>query len=184
MTYHHANPRFYIGPNTNEVIVEIGRAYGVTVGNAATPLVIKFKKRSMPSNIDSTWTSYVVKNGFAHFEIPEPFRTGASDYPVGFYDGEVTIGDCVIGEVELIKAPGHYLMDGQSVQDKCHGEDTWVEPECPTGEVTKPCGCGYSDKSQCPSCYNEVTVAKIGLLADYAGLYELQECSPTDDEES
>lgn len=178
MVHRHANPRFYIGPNTNEVIVGVGRSYGVTMNTTPSVMTIKFSKRSVPGNTESIWSSYSVKNGFAHFEIPDEFKAGADDFPVGFYDGEVMIGDCVIGDVELVKAPGHYISSGQSVEDQCHGENTWVEPECPTGEVTKSCECGYSDKSQCPSCYNQVNVAKIDLIIDYAGLDEIQTCTP------
>ena len=190
MTYTHANPRFYIGPNTNELIVGLGRAYGTQLSDSVGDVTITFRRRHTHTNVVSTWVSYVVKNTLARFEIPESFRTQIDDYPTGFYDGVVTINECEIGRVELIKAPGHYLSNAQSVQDKCHGDNTWVEPncvpdECPTtcacncnGEPGKPCDCAYQVKNNCPTCYNEVHLAKINLIAEYAGLNEIQECSP------
>ena len=183
MTYTHANPRFYVGPIPNEIVVGVGRAYGVQLGGGVGQVTITFQRRPAHDNTVSVWDSYAVKDGFARFEVPESFRTNLDDYPTGFYDGVVTIGECEIGDVELVKAPGHYLGDAESIQDRCHGEDTWVEPKCPIDEPVNTCECGYSDKSQCPTCYNEVNVAKIDLIIDYAGLNEIETCTPPDNQE-
>lgn len=203
----HINPRFYVGPNTNELIVPIGRSYGVGADIGNTSVVIGFNKRPISLVPVSVWTSYAVSDGVAKFEIPEDFRTDAVNFPKGFYDGEVKINECIIGDVELVKAPGHYLTIGESVEDKCHGGQTWVEPECVVEPATKTCECScngdpvnycdciYTVKNNCPTCYNQVLVAKIGLVAEYAGLDEidvdacplpdgsdLSDCNPDADE--
>lgn len=174
----HVNPRFYVGPNTNEIVLSIGRSYGVANDIDNESVIIKFTKRvGKDSNNVSLWTSYAVIDGLAKFEIPEEFRTDAVNFTKGFYDGQVMLGDCLIGDVELIKAPGHYVGFNESIEDKCHGEQTWVEPECVIEPVTKPCNCLCNGdpvkQSNCPTCYNQVLVAKIGLIADYAGLSEI-----------
>lgn len=194
--YRHANPRFYVGPNTNEIIVSIGRAYNVALSNNVGALQIKFNKRSVSSPVESVWVSYTVINGIAKFEIPDEFRTNIQDFPKGFYDGRVMIDDCEIGSVELIKAPGHYLSNPDSIEDKCHGDDDWVEPECTdyqyksfskcscncNGDPSNPCSCIYKVKNNCPTCYNQVTVANLGSLIDYIGLNEMMSCEPPENE--
>ena len=182
----YANPRFYVGPKTNELIIPVDRTYGVQLGNL-TQLTMTFKKRSVSQPVESIWVSYAIKNGNAHFEIPLEFRTNAEDFPKGFYDGVVfTDDECKIGCVELIKAPGRYLQSGQSVQDRCEDQEGWVEPECSI-ELNNHCGCSCvngCDKDGCTNSCNEVYVAQIPQsLIEYAGLDELmsEDCPVLED---
>lgn len=173
----YANPRVYIGPDTNEVILPIARSYGVALGDNISSLLITFTKRSVTQPVPSEWPSFTIKDGYAHFEIPAEFKSNAEDFPKGFYDGVVTINDCEIGNVEMVKAPGSYIGPAKTVDDQCHSEDEWVEPDCDNG-LTEPqtttCGetCTYQGSDNCPTCYNEQIVAKIAAF-EYAGLDEI-----------
>lgn len=184
----HANPRVYIGPETNEVLLPLGRAYGVGVGDHVTSVTIVFTKRGVIDPVDSVWVSYAVNEGYARFEIPDAFRSNPEDFPRGFYDGVVFIDDCAIGDVEMIKAPSFFLGPAKSIEDKCHSETEWVEPECIrppvdhiscgdcrcrcNGDPNKYCDCSYQIKNNCPSCYNKVFVAELAM-AGYVGLDEV-----------
>lgn len=182
----HANPRVYIGPRTNEIIVPLSRANGVDLGDGVNTVSITFTKRSVSSPVESIWSSYAVKNGFARFQVPSDFKSNAEDYPKGFYDGVVKIDECYIGDVELVKAPSFYLGPADSVEDGCHSQDEWVEPECANellvgqstcgcncnGDPNQFCDCSYQVKNNCPTCYNQQIVATIAVHA-YAGLDEI-----------
>lgn len=173
----HANPRFYVGPNTNEIVLPVNRTLGVELGDIVTELEIRFVKRSAVSPVESIWSSYAVSNGLAKFQVPPEFKSDPDDFPKGFYDGVVSWGDCDIGQVELVKAPSHYLKPGRSVEDKCHTPDPWVEPPCEDGE--EACVHHIPLKDGCPQCTDEAVLSVMGTgVIEYAGLDEVtpEEC--------
>ena len=172
----HNNPRFYIGPKTNELVLGIGRAFSTLVSDPLGDVSVTFTRRMCGASDEITFISYAVTpDGFAHFEIPDNFRTDADTWGRGFYDGVVNVGDCYIGDVELIKAPGHYLSFGQSVQDRCKGGTVWVEPSCDELMIDCNCNCKGNPTSycnckrkamvgdNCPTCYNEEFVTRAEI---------------------
>ena len=175
----YANPRFYVGPKTNELILGIGRAFNTQLVDPKPDVTITFKRRKCHVTDEITFTSYAVTpEGNAHFEIPDIFRTDVTTWLRGFYDGAVKIGDCDIGDVELVKAPGHYTSFGQSVQERCKGGTQWIEPQCddPTvrcscacgGDPTSNCNCSHQVKDNCPTCFNEEFVSRLDSLQGWA----------------
>jgi len=167
----HTNPRIYIGPSTSEVIIPIGRAFGVQAD--VDSVTIEFTRRKVDALVISTWVSYVIQNGSVHFEIPEEFRTDCVTFPKGFYDGVVSFGncadgDCIVGDIELIKAPGHYLSDADSIESRCEDDNTWVEPDCADDDAPDPCGCiCETPVDNCPTCYNETIVVPSCVKEGY-----------------
>lgn len=168
MSKHH-NPRVYVGPLTVELIIPIDRAVGIDPH--ITTLSIEFTRRKVDAVVISTWTSYDILDGNAHFEIPDLFRTDAVTFPKGFYDGSVFSGECVIGEIELIKAPGHYLIASDSVEDECKVKTDWIEPDC-ADEVAPVVECPPTGDDGCPTCYNQVIVAPLIDNLNYVDLDE------------
>lgn len=174
----HANPRVYVGPETKEITISLSRSFGVNAD--LDSVTIDFKRKKVGAEVISTWSSYDVTNDKAHFEIPEEFRTNIIDFPRGFYDGSVFFGECIIGDIELIKAPGHYFKSSESIEHKCVEDNTWVEPDCAdeeesvitcgcncNGDPDEPCDCIHQVKNNCPTCFNEVFVATMDVKEDY-----------------
>lgn len=183
----HNNPRFYVGPQTNELVMGIGRAFNVGLIEPKPDVTITFKRRKCGAKDEIVFTSYAVTpEGNAHFEIPDLFRTDADTWVRGFYDGHVKIGDCDIGHVELVKAPGHYLSFGQSVEERCEGGTTWIEPSCEkdktkctckcNGDPISNCSCAHVVRDNCPTCYNEQIISSVRIESGYvepvASLFE------------
>ena len=174
----YANPRIYIGPQTVEVVINLGRSYNTSLSVTKPDVRIEFQQRACGDKKVSEWLSYIVDgNANARFAIPSEFLTEIEDFPRGFYDGKVYIGECHISDVELVKAPGYYVKSARTV-DSCF-ETEWVEPGCQednsldcicncNGNISENCSCIYKVKDNCPTCYNEVYVTQIELLDGYA----------------
>lgn len=163
----HANERIYLGPKTNEVIVSIGRSHDVGMAESVA-VEITFTRKRITDAVSSTWTTYSFSEGNAHFEPPSEFLTNITDFPKGIYHGEVTVDGCHIADIELIKAPGHYITKAESVEDSCR-ETGWVEPDCTVedAEITDACStcttCSCTGNETCSTCYNTTYIKTINV---------------------
>jgi len=164
----HANPRLYVGPKTNQIIIDIGRANGSYLICDHPNIVLKLRRRGHKHSTSYEMTSYVVNaDSCAHFEISDEFL---SEAPKGFYDAKlitVPADDCdkacVFGKLEIIKAPGHYIK-GANTTDTCN-KTMWVEPTC---DPEKRCGCGRSKSDDgCLYCNKKYITAKVKTRDGY-----------------
>lgn len=191
----HANPRLYIGPQTHEVIVSLGRSFGVSMNTTKPDVRLEIKRRKCGEQIVSDWLSYAVDTrDQAHFQIPAAFIDGIEVFPRGFYDGKVFVGECHVADIELIKAPGHYAQSARTIEERCHGETDWLEPDCVeeaatecgcncNGAPDKECDCRYKIKNNCPTCFNEVFVSRINLIEGYTDWVEKEAPPPVEESE-
>lgn len=174
----HRNERIYIGPKTNEVIVSVGRSYGVDVSGTQV-IKLEFSRRGFADATVSVWNTYKIVKEHAHFELPTIFLTDIISFPKGFYDGKVFVDDCHVSDIELVKAPGHYVIEVDAIQDACLDGD-WVEPDCLivdpeqpccgcscNGDPDEECECIYKVKNNCPTCYNEIITQTVDITNDY-----------------
>lgn len=180
----HANPRLYVGPKTNEIIIGLGRSYETTMACDLPNIVLKVKRRSCKKQCYYELISFVVdKDGCAHFELSDEFLAEADK---GFYDATLhtistdpCIPDCKIGQIEIIKAPGVYIK-GSAAIDTCN-ETKWVEPSCEV-EKKPSCGCGRAESTEgCYFCNKKFISAKINSVDGY-GMTRLDEVAECEDE--
>ena len=179
----HANPRLYIGPKTNEVIICLTRGAFIEPTMEVLDVSLVVKRRVCGETPISTWLSYAVDEQHrVHFEVPADFTSMPDVFPKGFYDAQLFIGDCHIENLEIIKAPGYYISGADTIEDKCHGGTNWIEPGCELKDCIKPgsgcpcrckgnpemdCNCIYQVKNNCPTCCNEEYVSRVNILDGY-----------------
>lgn len=176
----HANPRVYIGPHTNELVLSVDRIYGLGVKLDSKCLKLNVVKRGVRwFKEPQEWTAYAVDHANqAKFMIPDCFLSGAVK---GFFDAQLILDDCVIAEIELVKAPSVGAICATTI-DKVCGETAWSEPGCdPVEEQTQDCGCSCGgDVMKSCSCSAGVdcyvcTKRKCTVIADitpeYSGIH-------------
>lgn len=177
----HADPRVYIGPKTNELVVSLGRSYGVDMVNSHPNVTMTVKRTGYTAD----WVSYGVDDsGYAHFQIPDAFMAEA---PKGFYKASMSIAGCEVARIEMIKAPSYYARDAKTATTECK-TTKWVEPECVeaakqecgcdcNGSLTVGCHCGFYFRDQCPSCSVTYITVKVASRDGY-GLTDVENCAP------
>jgi hypothetical protein len=171
----HANPRLYLGPKTNEIILGVGRIYGlgVSLDSACVMLHVKQRTRKCDEPV-SEWTAYAVDQmNQVKIQIPGEFLQNAKR---GFYDAKLVFQDCTIAEIEIVKAPSV----GISCATTSDAESTcWQEPVCEEEpEPTCSCAC-YGQKSDCSCdsmlatclvCSKNECVVKLNIDPEYSGI--------------
>ena len=111
-------PRFTIGSDTRELIIPLGRTFetGFSTSELAISLIIK--RRSCKVTTMFEWNPYAIKDGKAHFEIPDELVNNPTDFPRGMYDINVNIAGCTVGELEMIKAPSYFVRGVETRDSK------------------------------------------------------------------
>lgn len=167
----HADPRVYIGPRTNEIIVALGRAYNTDLIKDH-PMVTMTVYRN---DYQEDWISYgVSQDGYAHFHISDEFMECG---PAGFYRASMCIADCEVARIEIIKAPSYYAKGASSTTTDCK-VTKWIEPCCTKeekeecgcdcqGELTVGCHCGFYFRDECPSCSKTYITVKVESRSGY-----------------
>ena len=174
----HANPRIYIGPKTNELILGLDRVHAASFASSGVNISLLVKRRQRGNWLEHEWIAYAVDaKGQAHFDIPIDFLTDAAK---GFYDARMMMSDCEICELEIVKAPSIYIKCAETLNAPCDKTE-WVEPiACDKEEKPCPCSCGGKKEIQC-SCINPPGAKCVGcrniyvtqfanINADYSGI--------------
>lgn len=178
----HANERFYLTPDTREIVLGLGRAFSGTFATSDPCVEIELKRRACTVQETLRWTAYHLDDDRkAHFNIPEELTVDATKFPRGFYDIKVFVNDCHFADIEMVKAPGYYVKELISNEtDGTCDTGKWLEPSCdpePT-EVTESfvcpnecedgsCGCLYDVKDNCPSCLTTYQIATVTVESGY-----------------
>ena len=168
------NPRFTIGSDTRELIIPLGRTFetGFSTTTLAIDLIVKRRSCTVEA-AEFTWSAYAVKEGRAHFEIPDELVIDTDAFPRGMYDVTVMLGGCSIASLEMIKAPSYFVrgLEVRDSKDACPTDSSWVEPPCvePESETTThiQCNCPVDPDSGCFSCVTEYHTAEVTLKEGY-----------------
>lgn len=176
----HANPRVYIGPHTNELVLSVDRIYGLGVKLDSSCLKLKVVKRGVQwLKEPQEWVAYAVDHANqARFKIPDCFLNGAVK---GFFDAQLCLDDCVLADIELIKAPSVGAICAATVDISC-GETAWVEPTCDPIDAQAPscgCSCGGDETKSCSCnagvdcyvCTRQRHVVTADITPEYSGIH-------------
>ena len=200
MIVRHANERLYVGPNTTEIILSLGRVHQTTMATQGVDVSLRLNKRTIKpkhrrklnqkmvvhgghskhrhvrGHTDFELIAYIVdENGNAHFELSDEFLIDAEK---GFYDAQLYMSDCEVCELEIVKAPSIHVQSSRTIDNTCSSTQ-WVEPGCDKkhhkkSKPCKKCGTEYSCKNKeggtCYVCLNENVVTTADLNPDYINL--------------
>lgn len=178
----HANERFYLTPDTREIVLDLARAFGGTFATSQPCIELEIKRRLHGSTCLLKWQAYALDDERkAHFEIPEELTVNEDKFPRGFYDIRVMVNKCHFADIEMIKAPGYYVE--KVVVNETDGtcdNGKWLEPSCEeySGQEVAPfkcpdacedgsCGCLYDVKDNCPSCLTTYEIATVTIAQGY-----------------
>lgn len=147
----HANERIYVGAETKELVLGLGRVHDTTFAKDCVNVDLAVTRRKRGDYQTVNWTAYAVTpKGDAHFELPDDFLIHAEK---GLYDAKLMMGDCELCELEIVKAPSIYIKCADTNDSPCL-KTAWVEPTCENEEVEEcGCNCGGSKEINC-SCIN------------------------------
>lgn len=186
----HANERIYVGAETKELILCLGRIHETTYAREGVDVELRLKRRKRGikckkehfhhnnhyDNYFHTWKAYSVDGeGEAHFEIPASFLIDAEK---GLYDAELFMGDCGVCDMEIVKAPSFYIKAVDTADATCE-KTQWVEPTCDTeelcachcqGDPKKDCSCIHPPGGSCVGCKPKRVVLKAQINPHYSGL--------------
>ena len=149
----HRNPRVHIVPGTRQIEVRVGRAFDDHTQEIECVTLTLCRKEVDGFKAEGTWTAYDGCDGIVKFEVPCEFTT-SPEYPRGLYYATVKVGDCVLGCLEIVKAPGLGVLGASADSEACD-KDKWCEPTCKVPEPKKQ---DCEPKEGCPgSCDIEET---------------------------
>lgn len=173
----HAKQRLYVGPNTTEIILTLGRVHQTSMARQGVNVRLELDKRIVKRSRCSTrkpHAKFVAHNSHDHshpvsmgthnhtsFELVaySVDKNGAAHFQLsdaflvnaekGFYDVILFMGDCKICDLEIVKAPSIFISNTESVDNDC-SQTEWVEPNCESSD----CGQSHQRDSDC-SCINK-----------------------------
>ena len=112
---------------------------------------------------------FALEKGQMYFDLKD---TSALQYK-GLYKAALWMNDCLIDQLEMVKAPSYWL-EAETTEDAC-SEGTWDEScefepigRCKTTNTYK-CGCDCADLegAKCPACLEQVTYATENAVPGY-----------------
>lgn len=168
----HKRQRLYVGPNTNEIILNIRRVANRLYGDIELDLIeLEVERFNCCAEDAITLTPYSAdKEGNVHFDLKDnDFLTDADTYPKGMYIGRLFIDGCQFDEIEIVKAPSFRVANASTGKGVCDSAGTgWVEPTCKTEDPVceDPC----PEHEGCVGCPHTIYVnnntVKDSYLAD------------------
>lgn len=169
IVYAHRKQRIYIGPGSNEIVIDLGRL-GVNPGLSDQEMVLTIYKPAH-SDMSVDIISYaMVDDGTVHFNLTDSaFLTDAEKYPKGFYKAKIRYNNCVVDEIEIVKAPSFFVDSADAKENRCHGTTGFVEPDCTTPDDSASeceCECGELVDG-CPTCLKKKLTAKNNVKKEY-----------------
>ena len=172
----HRRDRFYVGPRTAEIVLDLIRAKGTgLLPDYAIELRIR-RHRCNEENV-AVLKPYASEDGTFYFRMEGEFMSNQEKFPRGFYVGSIYWNDCLLDTIEIVKAPGVYIGDAMATSDQCVLKTDYKEPKCPEPpkcldppEHLQSCDCAECRRRK--KHYLMTRKPKANYITDLSGLFE------------
>lgn len=172
----HRRERFYVGPKTAEIVLDLIRAKGTGL-LPDYAIELRIRRHLCGEQPTVTLRPYATEDGTFYFRMEGEFMSDPEKFPRGFYIGNIYWDDCLLDSIEIVKAPGVYIGDAMATSDQCVLKTDYKEPECP-----KPPECPpppeHLQSCDCAECrrrkkhYLMKRTPKANYITDLSGLFE------------
>ena len=161
----HYRERFYIGPKSVEIALEIGRNRYAGLPKTI-PLELKVERLYCGPCKEKpvVFKPYGNEGDTYFFLLDGEFMTNPKKFPRGFYIGALYWKDCLVDKIEIVKAPGTWIASGEAVSEQCVDTSTFVEPPC----VTDECDLDKVVSCQTGVCRTKLILKKASVRKEYA----------------
>jgi len=133
----HNPERFYVGPKTTEIVLDLIRARGVGLPTDYA-VELRVRRHLCGEQPVAVLKPYAVDEGTFYFRMEGEFMSDAEKFPRGFYIGTVYWDDCPLDSIEIVKAHMPYIGAAMATSDQCVTITDYIEPKCVKPECPEP----------------------------------------------
>lgn len=125
----HNLERFYIGPKTTEIVLDLIRARGVGLPTDYA-VELRVRRHLCGEQPVAVLKPYAVDDGTLYFRMEGEFMSDGEKYPRGFYIGTLYWDDCPLDSIEIVKAQMPHIGAAMATSDQCVTITDYIEPKC------------------------------------------------------
>lgn len=173
--YHRRRERIYLGPESAEIVIHLHRNHQAGLRDSLDVILKIHRFRcSIDDQPVAELKPFASKEDVYHFPIEGEFFTNPTKFPKGFYLGDISINDCIVDTIEIVKSPGVSVGEAITTVGKCFDTKVYVDDYCPVENCVEE---EQKEKGKCRKlCEPEIVVAGVidnpMYISDLSELFE------------